>query len=275
LTKKAFSEVYLFKITGISQVIRLKQASNLSDCLPEFNSNIKPFKQFLAKAEDNFTLDSKATRTFLFDQAPRDECLGPRAKPFIELKKIHDIKPANLMELKLKNLPEKLKIARNLIKQKLATPIVSFHTEQMGFAQELTLILLGIPESTLKDLISTIPGLTLATIINLQGQLLDIKSNKFKTFERGFLVNLFFSSTIMEQLTSSIPKILKSINAKRLIIIGEPFNAIKLALSAFNLASLPSQYNPLENLTWNPQVKTWQNQKRFQESFKTIDFKLI
>jgi len=79
----------------------------------------------------------------------------------------------------------------------------------------------------------------------------------------------------MEQLTSNIARILKSINAKRSIIIGETYNAIKIALPAFNLASLPSRYNPLENLTWDHQDKTWQNQKRFQESFETIDFKLI
>ncbi|MHA1798452.1 MAG: hypothetical protein ACTSVY_08375 [Candidatus Helarchaeota archaeon] len=53
----------------------------------------------------------------------------------------------------------------------------------------------------------------------------------------------------MEQLTSNITRILKSINAKRSIIIGETYNAIKIALPALNLTSLPLRSNPLENLT--------------------------
>ncbi|MHA1285283.1 MAG: hypothetical protein ACTSQP_22510 [Promethearchaeota archaeon] len=79
----------------------------------------------------------------------------------------------------------------------------------------------------------------------------------------------------MEQASSSITKILKAINIKHSIIIGETFDAIKIVLKAFNLDSLPPQYNPLENLTWDHQAKIWQNQKQFQESFKIIDFKLI
>jgi len=265
-SKKVVSEYCLFYRKKFYEIFQFDQ--NLKKAGWDYSS--MRFKSYVQNVLFNPSYDPKIQniKEFDFDSINDSDVYGPKSKEFNTLFKIYNRYSIDIKSYLGTKKYTTINYITDLLKKKLIFPYLSL--KNLDFQDKVSIILPNVKNEFNEKIIKIFSFFNMCHIYEIEGELYIYGFEDIKSFENGFLIEIWFPKCEMDEFFEVFDLIFQYFEIKHYLILTDLVDGRQLLKSVYGNLEFLDSYNPLKNLIWNDKDKIWMNHKLFNEKFEPI-----
>jgi len=265
-SKKIISEYCLFHRKKFYEIIQFDR--NLSKASWDYSS--MRFKSYVQNVLFNLSYDQKIQniREFDLDYITESDFYEPNSQEFNALSQIYNRHSIDIKSYLGTKKYTMINYITDLLKKKLIFPYLSLRN--LDFQDKVSIILPNVKNEFNDKIIKIFSFFNMCHIYEIEGEFYIYGFEDIKTFENGFLIDIWFPKCEMDEFFEVFDLVFQYFEIKHYLILTDLIDGKNLLKSVYGNLEFLDSYNPLKNLIWNAQDKIWINHKLFNEKFEPI-----
>lgn len=265
-SKKVIREYCGFFIKKVHQIFQF----NLNITSEGWNYTPDRFKAHMQNIFFNKDYEFKIQSNKEFNLSDRKDLsrLGPNSPEYESLTNIHNWRPLNIKSYlgTLKFYPTEN--FTDLIKKDLIFPYLTL--KNLGLQDKLYIIIPDLKEELNKTLIDIFSFFNYGFIYEIEGEYFIYGFPEEVQFKNGLMIKLYLPDCELSEFIKVFDLLFEYLEVKDYLILNDLVDGSNLLKSIFGDLKFLDSYNPLKNLIWNENSKTWENHTLFTPKFEPI-----
>lgn len=270
-SKRNIREYCLFFIKKMYQIFHFNY--NISSNNWIYDSN--RFKIYMQNILFNPTYQVQIAKIkeFNIGKLNSNQYKGPDSSDFRNLTKIYNWHSTDIKSFLLTKKLSVLNPIIDLLEKELIFPYLNL--KNLGLLEKIYIILPNVKQEQNKQIVEIFSFFNFGFIYEIEGEYFIFGMPEEVKFENGLMIKLYFPDCNLNEFIKLFELIFNYLKIEHFLILNDLVDGKNLLKSIYGNLSFLKDYNPLNNLMWNPKDKIWMNNKLFNEKFEPMYHDLI
>ncbi|TFG03469.1 MAG: hypothetical protein EU542_01980 [Promethearchaeota archaeon] len=259
-------EYCLFTIESLSQIFHFDRNIGLNDWELDVN-NFKKYVQEILADPNRYNRELK-TKEFNFGSLNNANFHSHDSNYFKSLQDFynwHSIDIKKKLQFLSQSVFDELSL---LIKNNIVFPYLNL--KNLGFKEIVHFFLINIEEDKIDILKNVFQFFNLVSLYEIKGEYYIHGFNNKKDIKKGLMVKLYLPDCRLADFLRIFEYVFQFLKIEKYLILTDLVNGEHFIKSLFGDDKIFENYNPLNNLIWDPKKKIWKNHKLFGPRFEYL-----